>query len=240
MDIKSHADTFTDTAPKNIILYGAPGVGKTTLAASIVKDKKTLFIDTETGSKYLDKKTTKNMDVVDMKEWFSPKDKMELFKALDNYEALVIDSVGMLQEYLMRSDELNSNHKKADGTISQQGYGYIKNAMNKLYNALYAKDLLVISVCHQQEKSQAVVNGEMVKSAQAPKIMGSFLDDLFARSELVGYLKVVNRTSGKKKVKDRVLQIDPSDNTIYSKDRPSMIGDKVEISTDDFIKILNK
>lgn len=113
------------------ILYGAPGVGKTTLACSAPKP---LLIDLDRGIQRIKAQHRPTCLIEKTYE--------ELLKDLESeeiqeFETIVIDTGGalitLLQDYVMRKDPVN---RTKSGTISQKGYGAVKLEFQSLTNRL--------------------------------------------------------------------------------------------------------
>ena len=126
----------------SMILYGAPGTGKTTLACSAPKP---LLIDFDNGARRI--RAQHRPDA------FLPDNYDELLQnfteeTLKDYETLIIDTGGALissmQDYVMRKDPIN---KTKSGTISQKGYGAVKQEFQNLTNrfkTVYNKNIIYV------------------------------------------------------------------------------------------------
>lgn len=136
------------------ILYGAPGVGKTTLACSAPKP---YLIDLDRGIERVNARHRVVCSRIDKYEELSEDFQSEAFKAC---ETVVIDTGGALitylQDYVMRKDAVNRQSK---GGISQKGWGAVKQEFNRLVNTLkttYNKN--VVFVFHSVEEKDAAGN----------------------------------------------------------------------------------
>lgn len=127
MAIFSPADLDFSNEKFSMIVYGAPGVGKTTVAASAPKP---IVFDFDKGIRRVKAEHRPMFSRVDTyEELLSDLESDEL----KNFETIVIDTggalVSLLQEYVMRKDPVN---KTKSGTISQKGFGAVKSEFVRL------------------------------------------------------------------------------------------------------------
>lgn len=115
----------------SILIYGAPGVGKSTLAESAPKP---LLIDLDNGIRRVKaqhRTATSRVNTYEelLSDLQSP--------AMVNFETIIIDTGGalitLLQDYVMRQDPVN---RTKSGTISQKGFGAVKAEFVRLTNWL--------------------------------------------------------------------------------------------------------
>lgn len=85
--------------------------------------------------------------------------------------------------------------RKADGTLSLQGYGVRKNMFINFVNQVTLMGKSVIFVAHEREEK----NGE--DKQIRPEIGGSSAGDLIKELDLVGYMEAIG--------KDRTISFDP-------------------------------
>ncbi len=132
----------------SMIIYGAPGVGKTTLSCSAPNP---LLIDLDKGIHRIKAQHRPPFSRVATYE--------ELLEDLNSqtlkgFDTLVIDTGGalitLLQDYVMRKDPVN---KTRSGSISQKGYGAVKLEFQQLTNRFKTTlDKNIIYVFHSVEE----------------------------------------------------------------------------------------
>ena len=121
-----------------MILYGLPGVGKTTLAASAPKP---IVIDWDRGMKRVNPEYR-----CDISNVSSYKDLLEDIKSLGNeYETIIIDTGGSLIELMKEwAMDTEPTATKKNGGFSLPGYGFVKSEflrlsaeLRKKYNTIF-------------------------------------------------------------------------------------------------------
>ena len=139
-----------DSKKFSMILYGSPGVGKTTLALSAPDP---VLIDFDRGMSRVKAQHRKPAIFCDtyeevLKDLESP--------AMKDFQTIVVDTGGsfitFLQDWAMRSDPKVNRQK--NGAISLKGFGAVKTEFVRFTN--YVKDTLnknLIYVFHSQEQS---------------------------------------------------------------------------------------
>ena len=128
-----------------MILYGLPGVGKTTLAASAPKP---IVIDCDRGMKRVNPKY--RCDVIRASKY------EELLEDVgnlgDDYETVIIDTGGALIDFLKDwAERTDKKATKKSGGFSQDGYGTILREFSRLASKLRLK-YHTIFVFHAVEK----------------------------------------------------------------------------------------
>ncbi len=140
---------FTDKK-FSMILYGSPGVGKTTLALSAPDP---VIIDFDRGMSRVKAQHRKTAIVcVNYEEVLSDIESPEVAAC----QTIIIDTGGsfvtFLQDWAMRSNP--TVNKQKNGSISLKGFGAVKSEFNRFTS--YIKDVLnknVVYVFHSEEKT---------------------------------------------------------------------------------------
>jgi len=133
-----------------MIVYGKGGVGKTTFAASAPRP---LLIDFENGTKYLGSRGI-SIDVIRMKQWFSPQEKQELGNLLVNHDTVIIDPLGEAMDKLIESPYITGKqYRQGDGYLTMSGWGEVKKQMRGFIKWLRDSGKNVVIVSHVAETS---------------------------------------------------------------------------------------
>ena len=122
--------------------------------------------------------------------------------------------------------QTNPKMRKADGTLSLQGYGVRKNMFINFVSQVSLMGKSVIFVAHEREEK----NGE--DKQIRPEIGGSSAGDLIKELDLVGYMEAIG--------KDRTISFDPCEK-FYGKNTcnlPSRI--KLQVIIDEKGTIIGK
>ncbi len=206
MEVKNTIKDYEDVAKIVMLVYGVGGVGKTTFASTFPKP---LLLDFENGAKYF-KQRGIDVDVVQMRDWFTTDDKKELAKLVEGYETLVFDPIGEMMEKLMKSDVVNgSKYRQADGGLTMAGWGAVKDHARNVLKWARDLDKNVVLVAHVDEKAD---DETLVKR---PLIATKISDEIIAMVDIVGYLDILN-IEGEEK---RVLRVNAADKKYIAKDR---------------------
>lgn len=133
------------------LIYGQPGMGKTTLALS---SPQPLLLDFDGGVHRVN--AAHRVDTVQISKW-EEVDEVLTSGEIAEYKTIVIDTAGkmlsFMDKYIMKN---NPKMKKADGTLSLQGYGVRKNMFINFVNQVTLMGKSVIFVAHEREEK----NGE--------------------------------------------------------------------------------
>jgi phage nucleotide-binding protein len=175
------------------LIYGQPGVGKTSLALSVPKP---LLIDFDNGLRRVAKQY--QTDSVQIESYQNLIDILEK-EDISNYETIVIDTLGKvidrMGDWLALS---NPKLKQSDGQLSQKGWGSIKGEFQRLLKLLEGKNKSVIFVSHEKEEK---VDDKVNKRID---VSGSTGKDVIKELDFVGYMSI---QGGK-----RTIDLSPNDN----------------------------
>ena len=176
----------------SMIIYGSPGVGKTTLALSAPDP---ILIDFDGGVSRVKAQHRQLTIVCDTYE--------EVLKDLESPEVaacqtLIIDTGGSfvtyLQDWAMRTNTVN---RQKNGAISLKGFGAVKSEFIRFTS--YLKDILkknVIYVFHSQEQADKDGNPQ-----QRLMCEGAARNIVWTPCDFGGYLQMINA--------DRVICFSP-------------------------------
>ena len=115
---------------------------------------------------------------------------------IKEFSTIVIDTAGKMLSFMDKAImAANPKMKKADGTLSLQGYGVRKNMFINFVNQVTLMGKSVIFVAHEREEK--VGDEKQIR----PEIGGSAAGDLIKELDLVGYMEAIG--------KDRTISFDP-------------------------------
>nr|DAG34373.1 MAG TPA: AAA domain protein [Caudoviricetes sp.] len=164
------------------MIYGQPGMGKTTLALSAPHP---LLLDFDGGVHRVN--AAHRVDTVQISKW-EEVDEVLQSPDIAEYLTIVIDTAGkmlsFMDKYIMQN---NPKMKKADGTLSLQGYGVRKNMFINFVNQVTLMGKSVIFVAHEREEK--VGDEKQIR----PEIGGSSAGDLIKELDLVGYMEAIGK-----------------------------------------------
>lgn len=174
--------------PKNLIIYGSPKIGKTSLLSTL---DNCIIIDLESGSDYVDALKVK---INTLQEF------MEFCKAVKEagnpYKFGAIDTVTALEEFA-KPLALNEYKKtpagaKYEGDILMApmgiGYSYLRDAIEKLIAYLNKVIPNIILVGHVKDKALATVANQEIGNIKDFDLTGKTGRILAAKSDAIGFI----------------------------------------------------
>lgn len=178
------ANELSTTGLLKILVYGQPGIGKSTLALSMPSP---LMIDCDRGVHRVNPEHLS--DTVEVDTW-SDIDEV-LNEDLSTYKTVIFDTGGKLIDF-MTAHCIATNPKlnAGQGQLSLQGYGVRKAVFQALLRRLFMLGKHVVFVAHEREEKDGDIR--IVR----PEIGGSSGNDLIKELDLVGYMEA----SGNKRV----------------------------------------
>ena len=152
----------TPTAPK-VLIYGLPGVGKSTLAAKL---KRPLFLDFEGGLNYMDVARLPQIQSFD--EFVNYLVFMNKSPKSENYDTLVIDSADwMVRKAIEKAAGIDRMHLTETLVKSNGGYGagfevyanYIRTQVLPALVDLNKKGYGICMIAHADKKKMMGADG---------------------------------------------------------------------------------
>ena len=144
MIVKKNDATQTNDTSLIMLLYGAPGVGKTTLACSA---ENPFVIDCDHGIKRVS--AANRADYSDAKSYTEILNDVKEAKAA-GYKSIAIDTIGALldsmTQYIIAE---NPKMAQADGTLTLKAYGVLKNMFLSFSADVRNSFKNTIYICHE-------------------------------------------------------------------------------------------
>lgn len=175
--------------PKNLIIYGVPKIGKTTLLATLENN---LIIDLEDGSDYVEALKVKVKNIKELMELCS-----EIKKANKPYKFITIDTVTALEEFakplalkLYKESPQGANFAGTDVLTAARGagWGFLRTAIEKLIAIISDCAPNIIIVGHVKDKSINSTEGSTEASIKEFDLSGKTGRILAAKSDAIGFI----------------------------------------------------
>lgn len=222
LQIKKSTDYNPKELSVNVLIYGHPGVGKTTFAAK--SGGKTLIADCESGSRFLGLHGIE-CDVAEIKDWT---DMQEVYKLADQYDTVVIDPMGELVDKLSQHLKANGYAKAKGDGLTIEGWGVLKDKFKTMLRSFRDAKCNVVCIAHVEEKDD---EGTM---NIRPRIQGNQTEVICGLLDAVGYMHMAKVD----KTQVRRVSFDPTDR-FYAKGRIYGLPDHIDNGTfGDVVKTL--
>lgn len=178
---------YLNASTANVLLYGAPKTGKTTLAASIDPEN-TLFVACEPGL------AAQSVYAVEISDWASFRELCaELDAERDRFKTIVIDTVGDLYGYCL-AHVLEVNEIRDPSADNSRGYSLAKDEFRRVVSKLMALGRGVWFIAHAEDRDIKTRTGEITKTI--PGLTGKTMDFLAQRADFILLLEVTSTEHG--------------------------------------------
>lgn len=224
IEVKKPSELFEKGYSFNMLIYGPPGVGKTTFATD---PKDVLLIDCENRGKFVRNQGT---GVVSLKNWTDFEQLPAFIKSHTNYRIVVIDPLGELFDKL--SEDLRAKgYRNSSGNLTLEGWGMAKEKFKKTLRELRDMDVNVICISHTSEDK------DEERLVCRPYLPAKLHIDVCALMDVVGFME--DGKSGKDNKGVRRIRFRPNDK-VYAKDAVGALPEVVENPTFDSVYSLMK
>ena len=179
----------TTQDPKNLILYGVPKVGKTTILSTL---EDCLIIDFEKGSDYIEALKVQVSTLAELKEVC-----VEIKKAGCPYKFIAIDTVTTLEEFAKplalasyKKTPAGASFEGTDILLAPMGggYAYVREAVEKILDMIASVTTNIILVGHVKDKSIVNASGVEIGNIKDFDLTGKLGRILAAKSDAIGFI----------------------------------------------------
>lgn len=143
----------TSSRPPAIVVYGEPGIGKSTFASTATKP---IMLDLERGSSYIDVPKVTPSNLTEVNGWLD-----SILTGKHEYKTLVIDTLDWLESFIHKQvcKETGAQDildKRNEGTAYGRGHVQALNLFlsirEKIGNIREQRDMAIIILAHTQSK----------------------------------------------------------------------------------------
>ena len=174
--------------PKNLIIYGVPKIGKTTILSHL---ENCLIIDIEDGSDYVEAMKVKVGTLGELQAVCKA-----IVEAGKPYDFIALDTITSLEDFAkplaLREYQSSPQGGGYTGDILHlphgAGYGYLRNAVEKIINMVASVTTNLILVGHVKDKALAAAAEATSGSTIELDLTGKLGRILAAKSDAIGFV----------------------------------------------------
>ena len=163
-----------------ILIYGQPGIGKTTLALSA---KNPVLLDFDGGISRTNPMHRCDTDQLE-NGWSDVVADLQAIRG--NYNTLIVDNMEKLIDMIEQHLKSNGAKLRKDGSLTMQGYGQRKDIFKQFKNSVYALGMNLVIVAHQIEEKNEETGVKNIRPA-----LGKLGDTILGEMDVICYMSLV-------------------------------------------------